>query len=98
MEVGVDFGKVETILNELDTEIAALQQSITDVSTTSTSITEKFSSEAGTAFQNTMADYVKNANEAIPVLTSIRKWVKDTADEYESYDKQIASKFTLNVQ
>ena len=96
MVVGVDFGKVDTILSELDQEITALGQSIDDVNTTSTSITETFSSEAGTAFQTTMSDYVKNAKEAIPVLESIKSWVKTTADEYEKYDKEIASKFKIN--
>ncbi len=96
MVVGVDYGKVEQILTELDQEITALSQSIEDVTSTSTSITDTFSSEAGTAFQTTMSDYVKNAEEAIPVLESIRKWVEQTAAEYEAQDKEIASKFTLN--
>lgn len=96
MVVGVDFTKVEQILSNLNLQIAALGQSIEDVQTTSTSISESFSSEAGTAFQTTMADYVKNAQDAIPVLEGIRTWVEQTAAEYEEQDRNIASKFTLN--
>lgn len=93
--VGVDFSKVETIIDELSSEISSLEDTIAEVETVSKSVETTFGGQAGLAFQNTMSDYVKRSNEAIPVLTSIKDWVTNTAEAYSEYDGQIASKFTL---
>ena len=94
--VGVDYIKVESIVSELAQEIKDLEETITEVESVSKSIETTFGGEAGTAFQNTMADYVSKANQAIPVLTSIKEWVSKTAEAYQEYDGQIAGKFTLS--
>lgn len=94
--VGVDYGKVEVIISELAQEIKDLGETIEEVDSVSKSIETTFGGQAGTAFQNTMADYVTKANQAIPVLTSIKDWVNQTAEAYKEYDGQIAGKFTLS--
>lgn len=93
--VGIDFDKVESIINDLKAEITRLSDTTEEVSNVSKSIEETFGGQAGHAFQLTMADYVTKANDAIPVLESIVQWVEDTRAAYEEYDGQIADKFKL---
>jgi len=94
--VGVDYSKAEAIISELAAEIKELEETIVEVESVSKSIETTFGGQAGTAFQNTMSDYVTKANQAIPVLTSIKDWVTQTVEAYNEYDGQIASKFTLS--
>lgn len=96
MALGIDFEKVESIINDLNSEKQQLEETISEVGSVSASIEATFGGQAGQAFQTTMTDYITKANDAIPVLESIVDWIETTRDTYSEYDGQIASKFNLN--
>ena len=96
MEVGITYADVEEIIKGITEQKDKLEETIQSVKDVSKTISQTFSGEAGTAFQETMALYKKKAKEAIPVLESICKWLDTTSTNYSDAETTIAGYFSID--
>ena len=92
--VGSQEELVKTILTQLVQEITNLADLITEVGTVGNSIEQYWESNAANSFKGAMQGFVDKTNQTIPVLESIKEWVKTTAQAYADVDDEIAGLFS----